>query len=75
MEVVDIWPKGVTPQGHTPGAWDCPCGPWILTMDGRRTIRHTPDLAPPNGERNPARPGDCARLCGAPGCASWGCLR
>lgn len=48
MEVVDIWPKGVEPQGHTPGAWDCPCRPWILTMDGRRTIRHTPDLAPPN---------------------------
>lgn len=31
--------------------------------------------APPNGDHNPARPGDCRRLCGAPGCASWGCLR
>ncbi|SHT85146.1 Uncharacterised protein [Mycobacteroides abscessus subsp. bolletii] len=29
---------------------------------------------PPNGEHNPARPSDCSRLCGAPGCASWGCL-
>ncbi|MGH3954499.1 MAG: hypothetical protein ACRDTI_10735 [Mycobacterium sp.] len=28
----------------------------------------------PNGEHNPARPSDCTRLCGAPGCASWGCL-
>lgn len=28
----------------------------------------------PNDDHNPARPSDCARLCGAPGCASWGCL-
>ncbi|MDM2104288.1 hypothetical protein PP405_11435 [Mycobacteroides abscessus] len=26
------------------------------------------------GEHNPARPSTCSRLCGAPGCASWGCL-
>ena len=44
----------------------------------RAAIRSAPlDLrpAPPNGDHNPARPGDCKTLCGAPGCASWGCLR
>lgn len=75
MQVVDIWPEGVAPQGHTPGSSDCACAPWILYAHGRRTLTHTPDLAPSNDERNPARPGDCTRLCGAPGCTSWGCLR
>lgn len=32
------------------------------------------DQAPPNGDHNPTRKTDCAKLCGAPGCASWGCL-
>ncbi|QOF29671.1 hypothetical protein [Mycobacteroides abscessus] len=32
------------------------------------------DQAPTNGDHNPARAGDCAKPCGAPGCASWGCL-
>jgi hypothetical protein len=47
MEVVDIWPgKDVSVRiGHTPGAWDCPCSPWVKTdMDiapsGLRTVRH-----------------------------------
>lgn len=43
----------------------------------RAAIRTAPRAlapAPPNGDHNPARPGDCQRLCGAPGCASWGCL-
>lgn len=43
MRVEDIWSGDHA--GHVPGAWDCPCGPWVLTdMDleeaGLRTVRH-----------------------------------
>jgi hypothetical protein len=47
MKVTDIWPgNDIADQiGHAAGAWDCPCGPWVLTdMDegdeGVRTVRH-----------------------------------
>jgi hypothetical protein len=44
MEIVDIW-DAVDRAGHIPGAWDCPCYPWVKTdMDlgasGIRTVRH-----------------------------------
>lgn len=45
-------------------------GPWVLVRKALAAI----DQDPPNGEHNPARRGDCTRLCSAPGCASWGCL-
>jgi hypothetical protein len=45
MDVEDIWTAVDDRIGHLPGAWDCPCGPWVLTdMDipptGLRTVRH-----------------------------------
>lgn len=44
---------------------------WVCPVDG--TEDWSPTI-PPNGDHNPAREGDCKKLCGAPGCASWGCL-
>lgn len=41
---------------------------------GDIALTRAKDQAPTNGDHNPARAGDCAKLCGAPGCASWGCL-
>ncbi|MFT9549012.1 hypothetical protein ACM0AZ_15170 [Mycobacteroides abscessus subsp. massiliense] len=41
---------------------------------GDIALTRAKDQAPANGDHNPARAGDCAKLCGAPGCASWGCL-
>lgn len=51
MDVEDIWTGVEDRSGHTPGAWDCPCDPWVLTdMDipptGLRTVRHV-DLEEP----------------------------
>ncbi|MDM2398138.1 hypothetical protein PP613_03790 [Mycobacteroides abscessus] len=48
-------------------------GPWVLVRKALTAIDQARP-APPNGDHNPARASDCARLCGAPGCASWGCL-
>lgn len=41
FDVVDIWPSE-NRAGHVPGAWDCPCGPWVLTTmeEHIRTVRH-----------------------------------
>ena len=41
---------------------------------GDIALTRAKDRAPTNGDDNPARQGDCAKPCGAPGCASWGCL-
>lgn len=48
-------------------------GPWTLVRKALTAV-HVARMPPPNGAHNPARPSNCARLCGAPGCASWGCL-
>lgn len=49
MRFVDEWvgPDVANRLGHTPGAWDCPCGPWVNTNadsddpdEQVRTIRH-----------------------------------
>ncbi|WP_254424614.1 hypothetical protein [Mycobacteroides abscessus] len=48
-------------------------GPWVLVRKALAAIDQARQ-PPPNGAHNPAQPSDCARLCGAPGCASWGCL-
>ncbi|PVA66192.1 hypothetical protein [Mycobacteroides abscessus] len=45
-------------------------GPWVLVRKALVALEQTPH----NGAHNLARSGDCARLCSAPGCASWGCL-
>lgn len=59
MEFIDFWPGPDIADriGHAPGAWDCPCGPWIHTdMDagehGQRTIRHV-DFCPTCGVPRP----------------------
>lgn len=48
-------------------------GPWALVRKALTAVDQA-QQTPPNGAHNPAHPGDCAPLCGAPGCASWGCL-
>lgn len=47
MKIEDIWTGVEDRSGHVAGAWDCLCGPWVLTdMDqgdeGIRTVRHLP---------------------------------
>lgn len=44
---IDDWSQTSTRDGHVPGAWDCPCGPWVRTDisddDSRpdtRSVRH-----------------------------------
>lgn len=31
MILLDDWSDVRSRDGHTPGAWDCPCGPWVRT--------------------------------------------
>lgn len=45
MRIEDIWTGIENRDGHVPKAWDCPCGPWLLTdmsipPNGLRTVRH-----------------------------------
>ncbi|WP_078316020.1 hypothetical protein [Mycobacterium sp. D16Q16] len=48
-------------------------GPWALVRKALHALDQVHQV-PLNGEHNPTRQGDCARMCGAPGCTSWGCL-
>lgn len=42
LETRDVWLTD--PAGHKPGAFDCPCGPFVSTdVDaGVRVVRHIP---------------------------------
>lgn len=44
MRIEDLWYMVDDHAGHVPGAWDCPCNPWVKTdMDvDLRTVRHMP---------------------------------
>lgn len=51
MKFVDEWPgNDVADQiGHTPGAWDCPCGPWVRTdADSDNPDEHGPSTGKTN---------------------------